>query len=453
MEKNNLHQAAWLTWLTLCGSLLLYLMPSVQGKTISFRKMDLLSDIRLVEKKQPAQSQTQAKDSTFLNEPQTKKKPSAQCAPQLICLEDFSGGTNMKWFLQSLSHARNEPVRIAFFGDSFIEGDLLTMSFRDTLQSLFGGKGVGYVPLASEVAHFRTSIQHDFGNIDTYSILGQRDDRFPLGFSGHCFKPNEGGFAEYRPAKKKPQDFEVIRLFYQTPSTRSMECIVNDTLSITTTLAGGSSVQHATVPASKANSIRFNFTHADSLALYGASFETPTGIFVDNFSMRGNSGIGFSFVSDSMLTEFNDFQQYRMIVLQYGLNVVSLTDSTNFTSYEINMVRIVNRLKKLFPTTSILLVGVSDRASNQNGKFLTYPDIPLMRDVQRRIAEKTKITFWDMYEAMGGENSIVKYVDAKPALAAKDYTHLTYWGGRKIAVKLAHAILFERNRHGKRTAH
>jgi hypothetical protein len=76
-----------------------------------------------------------------------------------------------------------------------------------------------------------------------------------------------------------------------------------------------------------------------------------------------------------------------------------------------------------------------------------------MRDVQRRIAEKTKITFWDMYEAMGGENSIVKYVDAKPALAAKDYTHLTYWGGRKIAVKLAHAILFERNRHGKSTAH
>ena len=414
--------------------------------------MDLLSDIRKVEKKQDIRPSAPVKD-TILSQPQAEKKPRAQCAPQLICLEDFSEGANMKWFLQSLSYARNEPVRIAFFGDSFIEGDLLTMSFRDTLQSLFGGKGVGYVPLASEVAHFRTSIQHDFGNIDTYSIVSQRDRRFPLGLSGHCFKPNEAAYAEYRPAKKKPTPFEVMRLFYQTPSTRTMECIVNDTLSITTTLAGGRSVQYATVPQSKANSIRFMFTNADSLNLYGASFETPNGIFVDNFSMRGNSGIGFSLISDNMFTEFNALQQYRLIVLQYGLNVVSLTNSTNFTSYEINMVRTVNRLKKLFPETSILLVGVSDRASNQNGKFLTHPDIPLMRDVQRRIAEKTKITFWDMYEAMGGENSIVEYVDSKPALAAKDYTHLTYWGGRKIAVKMAHAILFERNRHEKGAAH
>lgn len=451
MEKNTLHQAAWLTWLTLCGSLLLYLLPPIQEKTISVRKMDLLSDIRPSEKKQNAYPKAQVKDSVSI-QPEDKKRPSAQCAPQLICLEDFSRGANMQWFLQSLSQTRIEPIRIAFFGDSFIEGDLLTMSFRDTLQSLFGGRGVGYVPLASEVAHFRTSIQHDFGNIETYSIVGQRDDRFPLGFSGHCFKPNEGAYAEYRPAKKKPLHFEVMRLFYQSASNRSMECIVNDTLSITSTLAGGPTVQYATVPESKANSIRFMFTNTDSLNLYGASFETPTGIFVDNFSMRGNSGIGFSFISDNMLTEFNALQQYRLIVLQYGLNVVSLTDSTNFTSYEINMVRIVNRLKKIFPETSILLVGVSDRASNQNGKFLTHPDIPLMRDVQRRIAEKTKITFWDMYEAMGGENSIVKYVDSKPALAAKDYTHLTYWGGRKIAVKLAAAILFEQKRHGKGTA-
>ncbi|MFM8912320.1 MAG: hypothetical protein ACKOE6_05275 [Flammeovirgaceae bacterium] len=452
MERSNLHQAAWLTWVTLCGSLLLYFLPPIQGKTISFRKMDLLSDLRTTEKKPTPTARTAPADS-ISSEPTVAKKSASECTPQLICLEDFSGGVNMKWFLQSLSQTKHEPVRIAFFGDSFIEGDLLTMSFRDTLQSLFGGKGVGYVPLASEVSHFRTSIQHDFGNIDTYSIVGQRDDRFPLGFSGHCFKPNEGAYAEYRPARKKPVDFQVMRLFYQTPSARAIDSIVNDTLSIPSTLEGGPNVQKMTVTETSASSIRFDFTHTDSLNLYGASFETPTGIFVDNFSMRGNSGIGFSFVSDRMLTEFNALQQYRLIVLQYGLNVVSLTDSTNFTSYEINMVRIINRLKRLLPETSFLLVGVSDRASNQNGKFLTYPDIPLMRDVQRRIAAKTKITFWDLYEAMGGENSIVKYVDAKPSLAAKDYTHLTYWGGRKIAVKLAHAILFERNRHGKGSTH
>ncbi len=448
MEKDKLQQVVWLVWLTLFGCLLLYLLPPIHISKLSLRKMDVLSDLRLDEKKQIAQTPATPKDSVT-SPAYVKKKPIGECVPSLICLEDFSAGANMKWFFHSLDHTKDQAVRIAFFGDSFIEGDLLTMSFRDTLQHLFGGQGVGYVPLASEVANFRTSIQHDFENIETYSVMGPRDDRFPLGLSGYCFKPTAGAYAEYRPAKKRPTHFDVMRLFYQTTDTRQMDCIINDTLRMTTTLEGGDRVKCLTVTKIKAASIKLVFTHPDSLKLYGASFETPAGVFVDNLSMRGNSGLGFNLIPDHQLSQFNALQQYRLIILQYGLNVVSLTDSTNFTGYEISMVRTVNRLKRIFPEASFLLVGVSDRASNQNGKFVTYPDVPLLRDVQRRIAQKTNITFWDMYEAMGGENSIVKYVDAKPALAAKDYTHLTYWGGRRIAVKLAHAILFEKNRYGK----
>ena len=47
------------------------------------------------------------------------------------------------------SHNLNRPIRIAFLGDSFIEGDILTADFRAMLQKQSGGCGVGFVPISS----------------------------------------------------------------------------------------------------------------------------------------------------------------------------------------------------------------------------------------------------------------------------------------------------------------
>ena len=70
-----------------------------------------------------------------------------------------------------------------------------------------------------------------------------------------------------------------------------------------------------------------------------------------------------------------------------------------------------------------------------------------MVEAQREIAKKTKIAFWDVYHAMGGRNSMVAFVNAKPTMAAKDYTHLNYWGGKKIAKLLANELLKERRNY------
>jgi lysophospholipase L1-like esterase len=80
----------------------------------------------------------------------------------------------------------------------------------------------------------------------------------------------------------------------------------------------------------------------------------------------------------------------------------------------------------------------------------TMPGVMLMRDIQRKIAQKSGIAYWDMFAAMGGENSIKKYTEAQPPLAAKDYTHLTFRGGRKLAKKLADALLNEKRKYDKK---
>ena len=66
----------------------------------------------------------------------------------------------------------SRPVRIAILGDSYIEGDIFSQNIRERLQEQYGGHGVGYLPVSSELTGFRQSIRqtcsgwkkHDFRN-------------------------------------------------------------------------------------------------------------------------------------------------------------------------------------------------------------------------------------------------------------------------------------------------
>jgi lysophospholipase L1-like esterase len=165
--------------------------------------------------------------------------------------------------------------------------------------------------------------------------------------------------------------------------------------------------------------------------------------------MRGNSGIGLGRISGTMLREAQRVRPYNLIILQFGLNVVGENDSVSYSGYIESMVRVINRMKESFADCSFLLLSVSDRSSNQNGEFKTIPGILMMRQAQRLIAKRTGIAFWDLFQAMGGENSMPNFVNAKPAMAARDYTHLNFKGGRFVARKLSDALLYEQERYAK----
>jgi lysophospholipase L1-like esterase len=233
-----------------------------------------------------------------------------------------------------------------------------------------------------------------------------------------------------------------MRLYYRNRGDAVLHYTFNDSVNGSIPLKRTSKLREwrYTKPSTKA--VAYKFEQPDSLQLYGASFENGEGIYVDNFSMRGNSGIGLDAIEPSTFKEFNNYRDYKLIILQYGLNVVG-SDSGRYNWYANRMITVIEKIKKSFPKASILLMSVSDKSTNEDGEFKTLETIPALRNTQRYIAQKTGIAFWDLYEAMGGENSMVKFVEAEPALAAKDYTHLTFKGGRKLAGKLVNSLLFE----------
>jgi hypothetical protein len=456
-NNNKLHYTLGLCLLVISLLLLLSFLPQFSIGNWRFRKVDPISAIRYHSPDTLLASLDSLRpDSVRQKIDSVIQEVRSGCPEGLVCLEDYSADSSaLKYFVNALNNLKknNRSVRVAFYGDSFVEGDVFCGSFRDTLQNIFGGEGVGYVPITSEVAGFRNTIKHRFDNWNSYSLISKKDSTFDrdLGPSGYLYMPNEDNWVEYKPPRKKLQ-FKSVKLYYRNAGDASLDYIINDTITRSSDLKDSKKVQEWSYRGKEIKSIRFEFHQPDSLSkleVYGAGFEGEKGIYVDNFSMRGNSGISLLKVPDAMFTEFNKHRDYKLIILQYGLNVV-LEDSLNYRWYAVRMIKVVNKLKKAFPKASILLMSVSDRSSNTSGDFKTMKAIPYMRDAQRLVAERTGIAFYDLYTAMGGENSMVKLAEAKPPLAAKDYTHLTFKGGRKLAGQFVRSLMHEKQKYAER---
>lgn len=448
MSKNNLHESFLLCVIIIAALLVLSVIPKFSINSLTFKRINLLSDI---EREKIDSAEVAFKDSLVAKQDSVIQLVRETCRPGLTCIEDYSGdSTAMLKFHKALADIERNPraVRIAFYGDSFIEGDIFCGSFRDSLQSIFGGRGVGYVPITSGVAGFRNTIKHSFDNWRTSSLISRTDSTAEYGPAGYCFVPLEGNWVEYRPSRNRfLREFNTVKLYYKNYEDAALRYSLNqDTTQKVVPLKKGQQLQEWVYRGKNIKSIRLAFEPFDSLKLFGASFEDGPGVYVDNFSLRGNSGISLTGINKSMLTKFNSYRSYKLVILQFGLNMV-VEDSLNYKAYVRRMVKVINNMKKAFPQASFLLMSVSDRSSNSRGKFETMNAIPAMRNAQRMIAQETNIAFWDMFEAMGGENSMVRFVMAKPALAAKDYTHLNFKGGKKLAGSLVKSLLYSYERH------
>jgi lysophospholipase L1-like esterase len=450
--NNKLHYS-FLLCLAIIGLLfILYLLPEFSIGSMTFKKIDLLANIREPQQDSVfALNETEIADSIVAKQDSIVKEIKEHCKPGITCIEDYSSdSTALKNFFKALTQTKKNgtPLRIAFYGDSFIEGDVFCGSFRDTLQSLFGGRGVGYVPITSDVAGFRNTIKHRFDNWVTSSLIVKKDSTAKLGPSGFCFIPKQDNWVEYAPSRQRYlNEFKNIKLYYKNLNSAILHYKI-DTLESIEPLNTSDRLQEWTYSGNHLKYVKFQFDPFDSLWLYGASFEGDGGIYVDNFSMRGNSGMNLTAINSQMYRDFNKYRNYKLIILQFGLNLV-VEENLNYQAYTKRMVNVVQAMKKLFPNSSFLLLSISDRSSNANGEYQTMKAIPAMRNAQRLIAKETGIAFWDMFQAMGGENSMVKLAEAKPPQAAKDYTHLNFKGGKKLSGALVKSLLFEHEKYAK----
>ena len=167
-------------------------------------------------------------------------------------------------------------------------------------------------------------------------------------------------------------------------------------------------------------SIRWSVDRADSTLFYGLAMDGKQGIILDNFSLRGSSGLSLRGIPKQMLRQFNEQRPYDLIILEYGLNVAT-ERGRNYDNYQKGLLTAINHLKECFPQAGILLLSVGDRDyKTETGDLRTMPGVKNLIRYQQSIAADSRIAFWNMYEAMGGEGSILDMIDRK--MANLDYT-------------------------------
>lgn len=455
--KNKITITFVFTLLVVCGLLALYYLPPVNFNGSPLRKVDLLSDLR------PDPVIEEVSDTDSIPLPVVAKPIFVDtCKAGMTCIEDYADSLElgMGAFYEALENraSLNRPVRIAYFGDSFIEGDILTADLRSLFQQKFGGRGVGYVPVTSRIAGFRPTVKHTFSGWESHAITDSvAFHRSMQDISNHYFIPRQGAAVSLKGGKNYTSCLDTCDIssfyFFSSDSVK-LSVQVNGGEDTEYIFPGDSTGMQVAQVEGRIGNVSWNVLQAGkNTRCFAATMDSKEGVILDNFSTRGSSGQQLASIPLSILKAYNRLRTYDLIVLQYGLNVAS-ENVSNYSYYTHEMEKVVRHLKEAFPEAAILIIGIGDRENKtETGELRTMPGVKNLIRYQQALAANTHVAFWNMFEAMGGEGSMVEMVNSKPAMANYDYTHINFRGGKHLAKILFEALMYDKEQYEKRKAY
>ena len=344
----------------------------------------------------------------------------------------------MAAFYAALDSASTQPVRVVHYGDSQIEEDRITNVLRERWQNAYGGGGVGLIPLHQTIPtrtirqwiSMNDKVQTAQGGPKRYLVYGPRSmrlDNDDYGVMGQVavmdsalIHGSEDIVLNIEPIDKKRKSHNY---FNRVRVISSGELTV-DSLPLAEYLQLSDSTTH------------YQLHLQGRGRVYGVSLETPTGVIVDNIPMRGCSGNIFTKIDSTQLSDFYRESNTRLIILQFGGNMIPQTENpSTISGYVRSTLRQqVRYLRACAPESSILFIGPSDMSTNIDGQMATYPLVPYMDKLLKKMAAEEQIAYWSMYDAMGGKDSMVRWVEN--GLAGSDYVHFTRAGANNIGKKL-----------------
>lgn len=355
---------------------------------------------------------------------------------------------------------QKQLVRILHFGDSQIEGDRITSYIRDQFQKRFGGTGPGLFPVRpSQYDHMSLNMNLS-SNWRHYSI--KEKDRLPSEYRdfgllfqysryatpGEAKRRNDKTYKARididRPSYsyKTARRYKKFRLFY---SHLNKPCIVQMHLNDQTLDA---EILEPT-DRLKVLSWRFEqppqnfslqFEGPDSPNVHAIALDDRHGVAVDNIPMRGSSGLEFGKTDPAFFQSMYEKLHVKLILMQFGVNVVP-NIKKDYAYYQQRLYNQLMFLKRIGNDVPIIVLGVSDMSRKLYGNYVSYPNIEKIRDAQKKAAFKAGCAFWDVYQAMGGKNSMPSWVFADPPLARKDFVHFTQKGSKLIGEMFTNALL------------
>ena len=381
------------------------------------------------------------------------KKDSIAKSPQPVIPTVDVANTDTRAYLAAfyaaLDSVSTMPVRIVHYGDSQIEEDRITNILREQWQKAYGGGGVGLIPLHQTIPtrtirqwlSINDVAQTAQGGPKRHLVYGPRsmrlassDDYGVMGqvavMDSTLVAGSEDIVLHIEPIDKKRRPHNYFNRLRLLADSLSGYILAQDT-----TLYFQQSDLPSLITLPDSTTQCELHLHGKG-HVYAVSLETPTGVMVDNIPMRGCSGNIFTKIDSTQLRDFYRDTNTRLIILQFGGNMIPQTENpSTISGYVRSTLRQqVRYIRACAPQASILFIGPSDMSTRIDGEMTTYPLVPYMDRLLRKMAAEEQIAYWSMYDAMGGKDSMVRWVEN--GLAGSDYVHFTRSGANNIGKKL-----------------
>ena len=386
--------------------------------------------------------------SSCVLDPSSNDSPSSCVLPPLS-VEEVQGDSDvLRAFRQGLEEVDRRTVRVVHYGDSQIEEDRMTQTLRRHLQDLYGGGGVGMLPLHQTIPTrtikqtltingIRQTSQQGPRRHLVYGPKAQRREDGVYGAMGQvaiigdtALQRQDSAVLHVEPMGKKPHSetyFNRLRLW----AKGDFRCYVNGQPFIDSS---------ATILPLADSTTSCDLALVGFGEVYAVSLETEKGVIVDNVPMRGCTGTIFTDIDSTQLATFYRETNTRLIIMQFGGNAIPFNEQPSTIAGTVQSLRKqVRYLRQCAPEASILFVGPGDMLTLIDGEATTYPLLPYMDRLLRKMAAEEHIAYFSLYEMMGGKESMLRW--QKNGWAGSDGVHFTRRGAEIAGEKLSEYIL------------
>jgi hypothetical protein len=344
--------------------------------------------------------------------------------------------------LKDLSGSKKK-IHVLHFGDSQIEGDRMTGFIRQRMQEQFGGTGPGMIPAVNvyPTLAFQQSYSQNFVRYTCFGGPKLSNRKYGIFNSAARFTPQvpdstmteeTEAWIEIRPgngAYNRAKIYNNVKMFYNSCVEPCKVKVYQGGTLIheEDLLTDGDSHTLKLSFKSTPNSLRFVFTSKLSPNINGFSLEGDYGLQVDNIGMRGSSGTFFGAINQNSFANMMNELNVEMVIMQFGGNSMpAMKDSSDVREYARYFQGQLGTLRILKPNLAIMVIGPSDMSKLNNGVYETYPLLPYCVKQMKKASLAMNAGFWDLYDAMGGMNSMPAWVEKD--LGRPDHIHFSIKG-------------------------
>jgi lysophospholipase L1-like esterase len=342
-------------------------------------------------------------------------------------------------------------TRAGQWGDSVLGGDGLTHALRLKLQARFGDAGHGFHDLSRySVGYIHHGVRFDDrGGWRSCEIIFKCRPDARYGYGGVHSSSTGGAESAWRTNGKSPGDkASRFELWYaKAPDGGRFQVRIDE--GSTRTIDTRSSkltdaVEVFTVPDGPH---LFEVRAAgNGLARgYGVVLERDVpGVVWDELSLIGSFTQRLDYQDPDHLGWQLRRRNVDLMVFIFGGNDVQREFGdlkTTMTPYENEYTRVLRKFRAGRPEASCMVMSLIDHGAREENTVRTRSIVPRLVASQRRVAEAQGCAFFDTFHAMGGENSIGRWDQARPQLAAPDFSHPTPAGQGVIATLVYRALM------------